>query len=77
MVREFLPLLLMLEQDEVRNVRGVLASSLSRYHDSLKALQKNRVICIPSWKYRLLVALVTNPLTKGLLRVYYQRGLKK
>ncbi len=46
-------------------------------NDSLKALKKNRVICIPSWKYRLIVALVTNPLTKGILRVYYQRGLKK
>ena len=45
--------------------------------NSFKALQKNRVICIPSWKYRLIVALVTNPLTSGVLRVYYQRGLKK
>jgi uncharacterized protein len=45
--------------------------------NSLKALQKNRVICIPSWKYRLIVALVTNPLTSWALRAYYQRGLKK
>ena len=46
-------------------------------NDSLKALEKNRAICIPSWKYRLIVALVTNPLTSGLLRLYYQRGLKR
>ena len=44
---------------------------------SLKTLEKNRPICIPSWKYRLIVALVTNPITSGILRVYYQRGLKK
>ena len=44
---------------------------------SLKTLEKNRAICIPSWKYRLIVALVTNPLTGGILRVYYRKGLKK
>jgi short-subunit dehydrogenase len=45
--------------------------------NSLKALEKNRAICIPSWKYRLIVALVTRPLTGRLMRLYYRRGLKK
>jgi len=44
---------------------------------SLKTLARNRAVCIPSWKYRLIVALVTNPLTRGILRAYYEKGLKK
>lgn len=45
--------------------------------NSLKALEKGRVICIPSWKYRLIVALVTRPLIRWMLRPYLERGLEK
>lgn len=45
--------------------------------NSLKALQKNRAVCIPSWRYRLIVAATSNPLSRRILRMYFRRGLKR
>lgn len=44
---------------------------------SLKALARNRAVCIPSWRYRLLVALMTNPLSSSIVWGIYRRRMKK
>ena len=44
---------------------------------SLRALKKRSAVCIPSWRYRLIVALVQSPLTGPILRAFYQKGLKR
>lgn len=44
---------------------------------SLKALARNRAVCIPSWRYRLLVALMTNPLSRSIVWGIYRRRVKK
>jgi hypothetical protein len=44
---------------------------------SLRALKNKTPVCIPSWRYRLIVALVQNPVTGPILRAFYQKGLKR
>jgi short-subunit dehydrogenase len=42
--------------------------------DSLKALKRGRVVCIPGWKYRALVAVGTNKPANAVLSILRRRA---
>jgi short-subunit dehydrogenase len=43
--------------------------------DSLKALKRGRVVCIPGWKYRVLVAVGTNKPANAVLSILRRRAM--
>ncbi len=46
-------------------------------HDSLQALERGQVVCVPGWQYRIGYYLVREPVSAGLIQAFSKALLKK